>query len=89
MSTSDLLDVFGGQDNLILMCGAKDFCENKERESIRFTVDSCYVWIMSCAAGYGLYLWNPDTLEEFCVTGSDVLQIRRGFETHTGYSLSF
>jgi hypothetical protein len=37
MSTSDLLDVFGGQDNLILMCDARRFKRDGDR-SVSFWV---------------------------------------------------
>jgi hypothetical protein len=85
----DLFDVFGGRDNLVLMCDAKDFYENKEKEYIRFSLKDEYVWLFPCNAGYGLYFWNKDKKQDYCVTAPDAPGIRKKFETHTGYSLSF
>ena len=91
MLTSDLFEVFGGQDNLRLMCEAEGFYENAERGFIRFTLrGSRHVWLCARYGEYIIYLYDRET-------GTMVLDGKTGskrgvqelFERYTGYSLSF
>jgi hypothetical protein len=91
MLASDLFDVFGGQDNLRLMCEAEGFYENAERGFIRFTLGGGrHVWLCSGYAEYVIYLYDKET-------GTMVLdgkigskrEVQELFERYSGYSLSF
>jgi hypothetical protein len=91
METNNLWNVFGGQDNLRLMCEAEGFYENAERGFIRFTLrGSRYVWLCSRYEEYMIYLYDKET-ETMVLdwkTGSK-RGVQELFERYSGYSLSF
>lgn len=91
MSTFDLLDVFGGRDNLVLMCEARDFYASEERMFIRFEVGGKVVVLFPIYGGkYGFLVYHLATFkevaDEHAENGAGVREI---FERYTGYSLSF
>ena len=87
----DLFDVFGGRDNLRLMCGAKDFqmgvggdwaCFDFDLYRVDFHVNPLPYYGMSIKEiGRGRVVFDGYylTLE----------QTREAFEEYTGHSLSF
>ena len=91
METNDLLEVFGGRDNLVLMCEARDFYEDKGREFIRFTLrGGRHVWLCSKYADYIIYLYDKEA--GTMVLNGEIGSARRMqelFECYSGYSLSF
>lgn len=91
METSNLWDVFGGRDNLVLMCEAGDFYEDKGREFIRFTLrGGRHVWLCSKYTDYIIYLYDRET--ETMVLDGGIGSARRMqelFERYSGYTLSF
>jgi hypothetical protein len=87
----DLLEVFGGQDNLRLMCGATRF-RKEARNRISFRVDK-YLVSLVIAEGVSVYVLkifdeiSGVTVGHACAAFPD--RVRYYFEHHTGYSLSF
>lgn len=87
----DLLEVFGGRDNLVLMCEARGFYEDVDQVFIRFEVGDKLVYLSPISVeGYGLLVYHLDTLatiaDEHAKNG---VSVRALFERYTGYSLSF
>lgn len=86
----DLLDILGGQDNLRLMCEAREFYINWERGFVRFKTNGKYVWLTKCLGGIGVYIWEVKTknmlLQEVAGTEEEVIGL---FERYTGLTLSF
>jgi hypothetical protein len=87
----DLLDVFGGQDNLRLMCEAEGFYENAERGFIRFKVGDKLVYLFSILdMEYVFIVYHLGTFVEIASERSENgAGVRALFERYTGYSLSF
>jgi hypothetical protein len=84
----DLLDVFGGQDNLRLMCGAKRFRYGRGRVSFWVGED-----IVRLKKG-GIYYTLQVQCRKTCQTRSMYSTlwpgvVRQKFEHYSGYSLSF
>jgi hypothetical protein len=89
METNNLWDVFGGQDNLRLMCEAEGFYENAERGFIRFTLRGGeHVWLCSSCKEYIIYLYDKGTMVLDGEIGSK-RGVQELFERYSGYSLSF
>ena len=89
METNDLLDVFGGQDNLRLMCGAIRFRYGKGRVS--FWVGDHIVRLRKEG---GDYLTFQVQVRKTCIPLCEYTTmcpeiIRAEFERYTGYALSF
>lgn len=88
METNNLLEVFGGRDNLRLMCGAKRFRYGEGRVS--FWVGDYIVWLHKGSLYYSLHVqvrMTRITMCEYTVLWPEA--IREAFERYTGYSLSF
>ena len=88
METDDLLEVFGGRENLRLMCGATRFRYGKGRVS--FWVGENIVRLRRVERFYILLVQERRTritLCQYTSTWSEV--IRERFERYSGYSLSF
>lgn len=91
MSTSDPLDVFGGEDNLRLMCGAENFRRTAGGGLACFEFNFLMVQIFVIEPDfYGLLIRHIGkmrvVLNESYLTHE---QTREAFEEYTGYSLSF
>jgi hypothetical protein len=94
METNDLLEVFGGQDNLRLMCGATRF-HKEARNCMSFHVGTYKIRIEIKTKGGVAILYYLDIFEEGSrktvghsyTTYPD--HVRDRFEHHTGYTLSF
>jgi hypothetical protein len=91
METNNLWNVFGGQDNLVLMCEAKGFYENTERGFIRFTLGGASMcWLCSGYRDYIIYLYDKGA---GTMVLDGVIGNKRGvqelFERYSGYTLSF
>jgi hypothetical protein len=90
----DLLDVFGGQDNLRLMCAATRF-HKESRNSVSFHVGTYKIRIKIKTRGGVAILYYLDIFEG--VSGKPAGHayttcpdsVRGMFERHTGYALSF
>ena len=91
MSTSDLFDVFGGEDNLRLMCGVENFCRSAGGSWACFELNSLRVNLSLIEPGlYGLFIKHIGRMR--VVVNEQYLtpeQTREAFEKYTGYSLSF
>lgn len=95
----DLLEVFGGRDNLELMCGATRFHkEARNRISFRFDAYRIKLTITVNTSAYSTISMNAYRLEIFDVVSglmvghaytTDKDFLRERFEEYTGYSLSF
>lgn len=88
METNNLLEVFSGQDNLKLMCGAKRFRYGEGRVS--FWVGDYIVRLQKGSQYYTLQVqvrMTRITMCEYTVLHPEI--IRDMFERYTGYSLSF
>lgn len=84
----DLLEVFGGRDNLVLMCGAKRFRYGKGRVS--FWVGEDIVRLKKSGICYTLQVQvrkTRITLYEYTTLWPGV--VREKFERYSGYTLSF
>ena len=87
----DLLEVFGGRDNLELMCGATRF-HKEARNRISFRVDTYLVRLVITDR---INVYNLEIFDELSgemigyayTTYPD--RVRDNFERHTGYALSF
>ena len=90
----DLLEVFGGRDNLELMCGATLF-HREARNRISFHVGTYKIRIKIKTRGGVAILYYLDIFEG--VSGKTAGHayttcpdsVRRMFERYTGYVLSF
>jgi hypothetical protein len=91
MSTSDLFDVFGGEDNLRLMCEAENFRRSKGGSWACFELN--HLWVQICLREPGVYgIFIQDTRRGRVVVNESYMtpeQTRGAFEEYTGYSLSF
>ena len=88
METNDLLDVFGGRDNLRLMCGAKRFRYGEGRVS--FWVGDHIVRLHKGGDYRTLQVQERKTRITLCeYTTLWPSAIRDRFERYTGYALSF
>jgi hypothetical protein len=90
----DLLDVFGGQDNLVLMCGVTQF-HKEARNCVSFYVDIYRVRLQLNTSARRLPMYHLGIFDrvsgktiDHVYTNSQCL-VRDRFECHTGYSLSF
>lgn len=91
MSTSDLFDVFGGEDNLRLMCGAENFRGSAGGDWACFELNHLMVQLFHREPGhYGLFIKHIGVgrvvVNESYLTPE---QTREAFEGYSGYSLSF
>ena len=88
METNDLLEVFGGRDNLRLMCGAIRFRYGKGRVS--FWVSEHIVRLHKRESFYIVQVQVRKTRIPLCDYTSICPEvIRDRFERYTGYVLSF
>lgn len=91
METNDLLEVFGGRDNLRLMCGATRF-RKEARNRISFRVDGRLIMLIVTDRKllYNLEIFDRVSGKMVCCAFSTEWDHIRGkFEYHTGYVLSF
>jgi len=87
METNDLLGVFGGRDNLVLMCGAKRFRYGRGRVS--FWVGENIVRLKKSGIYCTLQVQERKTRITLCeYTTLWPSVIRDMFERYSGYSLS-
>lgn len=90
METNDLLDVFGGRDNLRLMCGAKRFRVTGGECRVSFWVGDYIVRLQKGNIYYTIQIQVRKariTLCEWTTLWPE--SIREEFERYTGYALSF
>jgi hypothetical protein len=90
METDDLLEVFGGRDNLRLMCGAKRFRVTGGGCRVSFWVGDDIVRLQKGGIYYTIQVQVRKTSENkwrYCTLWPSV--IRDMFEQCTGYALSF
>lgn len=90
METDDLLEVFGGRDNLRLMCDAKRFRVTGGGCRVSFWVGDDIVRLQKGGIHYTIQVQVRKTSENkwrYCTRRTSV--IRDMFEQYTGYSLSF
>jgi hypothetical protein len=86
----DLLDVFGGRDNLCLMCDAKRFRVTGGGCRVSFWVGDDIVRLSKSGIYYSIYVQirkSGETRSMFCTLSPEV--VREKFEHYTGYSLGF
>lgn len=88
----DLLEVFGGRDNLELMCGATRF-RKESLNSMIFHVDTYKIRIEIKTKGGVAILYFLDIMKFEGTVGHAYTtcpdRIRESFEHYTGYTLSF
>lgn len=90
METDDLLEVFGGRDNLRLMCGAIRFRVTGGGCRVSFWVGDYIVRLKKGGIYYTLQVQvrkTRITMCEYTILWPEV--IRAAFERYTGYVLSF
>jgi hypothetical protein len=86
----DLFEVFGGRDNLRLMCNAKRFRVTSGGCRVSFWVGEDIVRLSKCGIYYLIEVQirkTRETRSRYCTLYPDVIQ--KKFEHLTGCSLSF
>lgn len=87
---TDLFEVFGGRDNLRLMCGAKRFRVTMDGCQVSFWVGDDIVRLQGGGVYYVILVQDRRTKRTRSqYTSLFVENIRRKFEQVTGYSLDF
>jgi hypothetical protein len=62
METNNLWDVFGGQDNLVLMCEARRFIKGVKQDWACFEFDLYRVDLITCTPRYyGIFIKHMGT----------------------------
>lgn len=87
---NDLLGVFGGWDNLRMMCDATNL-HKEARNRVKFCVGQ-HIIILKIRPGplYDLTIWSEDSGDFIGYAYTDCQEtVRKSFKYYTGYSLSF
>ena len=86
----DLFDVFGGRDNLRLMCGASRFRTTREGGNISFWVGEDIIRVAKAGFYYCIMVQNRKTRQTRSIHMTHhVSVIGEKFEHFTGYVLNF
>lgn len=86
----DLLDIFGGRENLQLMCNAKRFRTTRNGRNVSFWVGEDIIRVSKTGFYYCLMVQNRKTRQTRSLhTTHHVEVIREKFEHLTGYVLYF